>query len=397
MAYETYYQHLHLHQNHVSKLRSFALSNIRHIRADITVFDPDGSNPRTMALEDALLSQKSPTTKQHLFYSVEPTQSSTTDGRYLLITEKDMLPDAEAFIDNALQSLNAHPGNHANASLVDSPITRANRIASSPRFQSYTAKLKGMIPATIHTAHSSDNAWKRRTPTLMNLSDDNFPPLADPHKKPRTSTTNQANDSYATNTDTTTSLTDFDFEAHEKKQQAITDALNQQIELIRQETATMQRTMQEKFQESLTAMSNLELRLEHRVQTAISSLSLTVNTAVDTMHAHSARYDARLSQFLASFQTQADRMTTQVDRMFQTQPPDPTTTADNMRTTPPRSPDQPRSRPRLQQTLNDDRPFVPTVWDMEHTELTADGSLQSSASHAPTPEKGPEASTGGHK
>jgi hypothetical protein len=397
MTYETYHQHLQLHQHHVSSLRSFALSNIRQIRADITVYDPDGSNPRTMALEDALLSQKSPNSNRLLFSSVEPTQTSGIDGRYLLITDKDLLPDAEAFIDSALQSLNAHPGNLANASRDSSPITRANRIASSNRFQSYTTKLKNMIPAIIHTDRSLSNAWKRRTPTLLNLSEDAFPPLSDPSKKPRTGTTHPATDSDTTHTDTTNSLTAFELEAHAKAQQAVTDALTQQIELIRQETADLQRTMQDKFQDSLNAMSNLELRLEQRVQTAISSLSLSINAAVDSMHAQSARYDDRLSQFLASFQNQADRMTTQVDRMFHTQPPDLPPHADHRLTTPPSSPDHPTSRQRTLPNHIDDRPFVPTVWDMDHTDPPADGSLQSSASHATPPNKGTDASTGGHK
>ena len=155
--------------------------------------------------------------------------------------------------------------------------------------------------------------------------------------------------------------------------------------------------MQEKFQDSLNAMSNLELRLEQRVQTAISSLHLSINTAVESMHAQSAHYDDRLSQFLASFQNQADRMTTQVDRMFQTQPPDLPPHADNMLTTPPSSPDHPNSRQRLLPNPIDDRLFVPTLWDMDHTDPLADGSLQSSASHATPPTKGTDASTGGHK
>jgi hypothetical protein len=397
MTYETYQHHLQIHQHHVSSLRSFAISNIRHIRADITVYDPDGSNPRTMALEDALLRQKSPTSPRPLFSSIEPTQTSGLDGRYLLITDKESLTDAEAFIDSALQSLNAHPGNLANASRNLSPITRANRIASSTRFQSYAAKLQGMIPTTIHTDRSFGNAWKRRTPTLINLSEDDFPPLSEPSKKHRTGNTPPITDSDTTHTDTTNSLTAFDLEAHDKAQQAVTDALAHQIALIRQETADMQRTMQEKFQDSLTAMSNLELRLEQRVQTAISSLHLSINTAVESMHTQSERYDDRLSQFLASFQNQADRMTTQVDRMFHTQPPDLPPPTEHMLTTPPSSPDHPTSRPRLHTNPIDDRQFVPTVWDMDQNDPPADGSPQSSASHATPPKhKGTDASTGGH-
>ena len=107
MTFETYYQHLHLHQTHIAQLRSFTICT------DITVFDPDGTHPRIMAFETALLSQQSPTSNQALFSSVEPIQTSQIDGRYLIITSTDLLHDAETFINAALQSLNAHPKNHA--------------------------------------------------------------------------------------------------------------------------------------------------------------------------------------------------------------------------------------------------------------------------------------------
>lgn len=397
MTFDTYYQHLHLHQNHIAQLRSFAITNVRMISADITVYDSDGSNPRIMAFERALLSQQSPTTKQALFSSVEPTQTSHTDGRYLILTTKDLLTEAETSIDAALQSLNAHTANHANVRRTSALITRTNRIESSPRFQSYTAKLRGMIPATIHTAQPTDNAWKRRTPTLVNLSEQDFPPLHASQKKQRPNATTHANDTSTTQTDTTTSLTDIDIEAIEMKQQAVTDALTQQIDAIRQETAQMQRTLQEHLQTSIAAMSTLETRLEHRIQSAISSLSDSVHSAVSSMQAQSTRYDARLSQFLAAFQDQADRMTTQVDRMFQTQPPDPHAHNDHMQTTPPRSPDHHINRPRVHPPLHDDRPFIPTVWDMEHTDQPADGSPKSYTSQASPPPTGPDASTTDHK
>jgi hypothetical protein len=363
------------------------------ISADITVYDSDGTNPRIMAFERALLSQKSPTSNQALFSSIKPTQTSQTDGRYLILTSKDLLLEAETSIDAALQSLNAHTDNHANVSMKSAPITRTNRIESSPRFQSYTAKLRGMIPATIHTSHPTDNAWKRRTPTLLNLSEHEFPPLHESQKKPHPNTTLTANNSTTTHTDTMTALTELDIEALEQKQQAVTDALTQQIDVIRQETAQMQRTLQDHFQESIAAMSTLELRLEQRIQSAITSLSVSVHTAVESMHAQSTRYDARLSQFLTSFQDQADRMTTQMDRMFQTQPLDPLAHADHMHTTPPRSPDHPINRPCVHPPLHDDRPYIPTVWDMDHTDHLADGSLQSYTSQASPPPTGPDAST----
>jgi hypothetical protein len=140
-----------------------------------------------------------------------------------------LIQEAEVFIDSALQSLNGHPENHAKVMLADSPITRANRIESSTRFQTYAAKLKGMIPTTINTVTPTGNAWKRRTPTLLNLSDAAFP-LLDSPKKQRTGK-NTTHDSATTTTESTTSLTDIDIDAIESKQKDITDTLAQQIKL----------------------------------------------------------------------------------------------------------------------------------------------------------------------
>jgi hypothetical protein len=96
MAYDVYYQHLRLHHAHISNLRSFAISNVHDIKTEITVYGSDGiSNPCKMPFETALLSQMRAGTTESLFYSIEPTQASTSEGRYLLVTHKDSIKEAE--------------------------------------------------------------------------------------------------------------------------------------------------------------------------------------------------------------------------------------------------------------------------------------------------------------
>jgi hypothetical protein len=91
MDHNTYYQHLRLHHAHVANLRSFAITNVSDIKAEITIYDLDGTNPRVMSFEQPLLSKSYGDTNKPLFYSVEPTQASTTEGRYLLVTSKNAI------------------------------------------------------------------------------------------------------------------------------------------------------------------------------------------------------------------------------------------------------------------------------------------------------------------
>jgi hypothetical protein len=171
MPYELYYQHLRVHHAHVASLRSFAITNISNIKNEISVFDEDGvSNPRQMPLDKALLHRCQAGT-------VEPTQYSETEGRYLLVTHKDTIKEAESFIDSVFNWMRNTMGEMSKIAMITTePVRRANRIATSPRFQDYATKLQAMIP-TIITAPTNGNAWKRRPPTVMNLTEADFPAM----------------------------------------------------------------------------------------------------------------------------------------------------------------------------------------------------------------------------
>jgi methyl-accepting chemotaxis protein len=93
---------------------------------------------------------------------------------------------------------------------------------------------------------------------------------------------------------------------------------------IRQETEEMQQRLQEQFQ---TALKDLELRLEQRTQSLVSTMGQTITQAVDHMNQQTARSKEQLASFLTSFQAQADRMTNQMDRML-------TRTSDSFTTSP---------------------------------------------------------------
>jgi hypothetical protein len=300
MDYDIYYQHVRLHHAHISNLRSFAIENVRDITTEITIFDADGvSNPRQMALDDALLSQTKAGSNDTLFYSIEPTQNTSATGRYLLVTHKDNIKEAEQFIDKALSDLNGNTGNCKRVQLTNAPIARANRISTSPRFQEYATKLRNMIPTTIDLpASTPTNAWKRRpTPTTINLTDDTFPPLTHT-KRPK-----QTPDNGTTTTSGTSDSSSSDIDLS-----TFTDELAK----LRQESDAMQRKLQEQFKE---ALRDVEICMEQCTQSLVASMGQTLNQAVEHMTLQASKNNERMVTFLKSFQKQADRLTSQVERI----------------------------------------------------------------------------------
>jgi HD-GYP domain-containing protein (c-di-GMP phosphodiesterase class II) len=261
------------------------------------------------------------------------------------------------------------------SSFDDAPIARTNRINTSNRFQDYTNKLKNMIPSTIELPAPQQNAWKRRNPTLINLTDDTFPPLT-----PKKQKSIANNNTTTPTTDTSESSADLDLSS-------FTDELAK----IRQENEDMQQRLQAQFQ---TAIRDLEIRMEQRTQSLVSTMGQTITQAVEHMNQQTARSDERLESFLTSFQAQADRMTAQMDRMM-------SRTSDHPPTSPNSTPLH-RNRRRLESPLALPRHNVPESWEMDDDEeydndIEDDRSRTSSASCASHPQYGMDATTGGRK
>jgi hypothetical protein len=301
------------------------------------------------------------------------------------VTNNEFIKEAEIFIDTALTALNGHSTNRAKVQLDNAPIARTNRITTSHRFQEYAAKLKNMIPTTIEMPVATTNVWKRRPPpTMMNLTDDTFPPLDTPKKQ---KTTGHTDHDTVTTTDPNDSLTDLDINKLERRQTETTATFTEELAKLRQENETMQQTLQTQFQ---SAMQALELRMEQRTQSLVSSMGHTISQAVEHMNTQTARSDECLGTFLASFQAQADRMSAQVDRMMNSPDVDTTTSHDG---TPVR-----RTKARLGDTMISPRKDILDVWDMdEDDDESADGSRKSHASRVSHPNDGMDTTTGGRK
>jgi hypothetical protein len=298
MPYDLYYQHIRIHHQHVHDLRSFPITNVGNLKATITVDNPDGSQ-RDTTFEEAILTSVSPgTPDQKLFYSIEPTTASDSEGRYLLVTHKSTLDAAIQYIDNVFQHMTTlAPDNMARIMRSTTPVTRANRVATSDRFQSYAKKLATMIPSAITMSTPPVNAWKRRPPTILDLDTDAFPAL-DASKKPRTSAAT-TNDNSTSSTDSTESLTMVDLDEITRAQQTMKTDLQQEIEEMRKATAAMQQQLKMEFE---TAMQQLELRVEtntnRMIQTLGESLHQAVAQQVESINANIQENNAYLLQAL---------------------------------------------------------------------------------------------------
>lgn len=183
-----------------------------------------------------------------------------------------MTPLSHTYIDHLLQSLTQHsPGNMARIIHSMTPVTQANCVDTSARFQSYAQKLQSMIPTTITTTQPPPNAWKRRSPVTMDLMADQFPTLkaskklrVDPHT---------VNDNTSA-TKSTESLILVDLDEIERAQQQIKLELQQKIAQMRQSTEAMQQQLQSNFN---TAMQQLELRITQTTTQMIQNLMCRSN------------------------------------------------------------------------------------------------------------------------
>jgi hypothetical protein len=360
-----------LHHQHVHALRSFAITNIGNLQAPITVHDSEGKTVHT-TFEKALLNSVKPgTASQRLFYSIEPTNRTDTDGRYLLVMHKDTIEAATAYIDQVLLSLaHHHPGDMARIMRDDKPVTRANRVATSTRFQTYAQKLNNMIPTSITTTQPPPTAWKRRNSPTMDLTTDQFPPL-DPTKKPRTE--NSTNHATTSATKSTESLTMIDLDEIEQAQQKIKMDLQMEIAQLRQATDTMQKTLQAEFN---SAMQQLEIRVTTSTTQMIQNLGDSLQQAVTTMHSQAERSEKMLSQFHTAMEKNSQQLlqavSAQIERLVQS----------------PTSPE--RARKHLKEVTPHRLPdsFPTTQTDMTMTETSADGSHNPTARQASIPTDG---------
>ena len=240
-----------------------------------------------------------------LFISIEPTTHTEKDGRYLVITTKDCLAEAQAWLDSSVEQIaSGTPDNMVRITCdASSTVSRTNRVATSTRFQSYTATLQAMIPTTITTTTPPPNAWKRPPPVQLNLTDDTFPAL-ESTKKPKTSETVATE---PTSMDDTPSFTTVDLDDIDANREVLRSEMRKELETMRQEMAKTRQEMREEF---MLQVGQMELRLEKNMKPMISdfnervrTLMLHIQTVADSVTTHSEVNDAKFDRIMAAIES----------------------------------------------------------------------------------------------
>jgi hypothetical protein len=187
ITHELYYNLVRSHHENMANIRSFAISGIGKLDAKMLTQannDPNSSIETTFA--DIILNAKNAENNEKIFSSIKITSASQTEGRYLLLTNKNNLHAAEHMIDGQIKYITD------DITIPAERIQRANRIQTSNKFEGYMAFLLSKV-STMITTNPTPNAWaKRREPMTTNYTNNNnnYPPL--PTKKARVDLDNTA-------------------------------------------------------------------------------------------------------------------------------------------------------------------------------------------------------------
>jgi hypothetical protein len=214
--YKLYYSLVNAHHEHMTNICSFAITGIMDLKAAMlaqVTTDADSSTKTT--LEQIIMDAKVHGTNNPIFLSIEPINTTQTEGRYLLLTEKTMISAAEHMIDEYVKYISANPNLSDMITIPGQEIRCANRVQVSNAFDGYANFLVSNVPTTVIT-NPAQNTWHNcGGHTNMDYVNEKYPPLVDSSKKACMSSNETA--ATADSTDATDS-TIVDLEAELKKE-----------------------------------------------------------------------------------------------------------------------------------------------------------------------------------
>jgi hypothetical protein len=107
---DLYYKLVDAHHKHMANIRSFSITGIASLNTPMTAQDNQDINSSVeTTLERIILDAKVPATNENIFSSIKLTSLSDKEGRYLLLTDKTKLSDAEHMIDELIKYIANHP------------------------------------------------------------------------------------------------------------------------------------------------------------------------------------------------------------------------------------------------------------------------------------------------
>jgi hypothetical protein len=179
MSVETYREALSQQHEQAKNVVSISVEGIAGLDADIRLRNGDKTtlSQLVLALEDS--------NGKKLFSGIEPTKFTYEQGRYLFLTTKSSLDEAEAQFDKLTMDL-ANEGLLAALQIDGMFIRRRSKIQSKP-VASYAERLKAKFKPPVPTVSvqsnrpsQTRNAWNR-TPTLKK-GQDNIPEIPTPSR-----------------------------------------------------------------------------------------------------------------------------------------------------------------------------------------------------------------------
>lgn len=290
ISYELYFDLVNAHHEHMANIRSFAISGIANLKAVMTSQDTMDTNSSVEStIEQVIMDAKVPGTNNPIFLSIEPTNASQSEGRYLLLTDKTKISAAEQMIDALVKYLRLNPNVAQTMTIPGQMIHRTNRVQVSSEFDGYAQFLVSKVPTTL-IIDPAKNAWnKRRDHTRMDYDNESFPPLS-ASKKTRFSTTDtETTDS----TDTPDSvIVDLETELakerehSEKRLEELRTAFTDELSAMKKEFTKGMTEAIEKSEERMTAtikthIGDMRRTCDEVVQTALQRVETKSSEAID--------------------------------------------------------------------------------------------------------------------
>jgi hypothetical protein len=110
ITHELYYNLVRSHHENMANIHSFAISGIGKLDAKVIAQDNNNANSSIKTtFADIILNTKNPVNNETIFSSIKITSASQTEGRYLLLTNKNNLHAAEHMIDDLIKYINTNP------------------------------------------------------------------------------------------------------------------------------------------------------------------------------------------------------------------------------------------------------------------------------------------------
>jgi hypothetical protein len=211
-----------------------------------------------------------------VFNGIEPTKLTAAQGRFILLTQKTMIDEAQTLFDQLLKQL-AYDGLLDSITMEGQKLCRLNQVQSKTMVryaEGLADKFKPMETVAVPTPKPppTRNAWTR-TPKFK-FDEENFPDLSSPScihaaKKPRR--TNEPDDASSQQSDPSqrtlgTALTDKRTEFVQK----LTDDFSQKLNLIKKDNQEQRKVFEQRLAatEKVLASSQQQLLQEFHQMTA---------------------------------------------------------------------------------------------------------------------------------